>query len=446
MPTVSDTSVNVAGIESVSGPLSRVQKMVVGAASAGYLFDAFDTYIVSFAMPAIVVEWRLSPVFNGVLASAGMWGMFIGAMVWGPIADRFGRKAGFAGTVFGFSLLSCATALVTNTTQFIVLRFLTGLFLGGMLPVVSVMVAEQVAAERRGRLVALPPIFWPVGLFLAAVASFVLIPRFGWHSLFLAGLLPALLAVFVITKLPESPRWLATHGRSRRETQALSAVNGIDSQRQSVDTTRKAAENRSLILLLRPPYLQRLAMTTSVLFFGFFGYYGFALWLPSILALHFGMSLARAFGYTALVGTFAILGKITAFFTIDRFGRKQLFYVGFGMSALVALLFGLLRQPLHLLAGACALSFFLEEAAAGCVVLPTELFPSEVRGTANSWSSAAGKLAAAFSPLVFGFFMARQLYYGIFITMAVFFGVACAIIFLFGIEAKGKTLEGLGAE
>jgi putative MFS transporter len=443
---VSDVAANVVDDELNRAPLHRVQKMIVGAASAGYLFDAFDTYIVSFAMPVIATEWRLGPVFNGVLASAGMWGMFIGAMIWGPIADRFGRKAGFAGTVFGFSCLSCATALVTNTTQFIVLRFLTGLFLGGMLPVVSVMVAEQVAAERRGRLVALPPIFWPVGLFLAALASFLLIPRFGWHSLFVAGSLPSLLAIFVVTKLPESPRWLALHDRKERKAPSAADAPAAAPQSRTLHETRTRVEGNTLAVLLRAPYLKRLAMTTSVLFFGFFGYYGFALWLPSILALHFGMSMARAFGYTVLIGTFAILGKITAFLTIDRFGRKQLFYVGFGMSAMVALLFGLLKQPLHLLAGACVLSFFLEEAAAGCVVLPTELFPSQVRGTANSWSSAAGKLAAALSPLVFGFFMARQLYYGIFITMAVFFAIACAIVFAFGIEAKGKTLEGLGAQ
>jgi MFS transporter, putative metabolite:H+ symporter len=445
-PIVNGTTGDLVGGILDGLDLSRTQMMIVGAASAGYLFDAFDTYIVSFAMPAIATEWKLTPVFNGMLASAGMWGMFFGALVWGPIADRFGRKAGFAGTVLGFSLLSGGTAFASTTSQFIVFRFLAGLFLGGMLPVVSVMVAEQAAAGRRGRLVALPPVFWPAGLFLAALASFVFVPHFGWHSLFLAGLLPALLGMFVIVKLPESPRWLAARGEKDHAAKALAAL-GADARRPiDVDETKSKPERIAQGSLWSTPYLKRLAMTTSVLFFGFFGYYGFVLWLPSILALHFGMSLARAFGYTVLVGLFAILGKITAFLTIDRFGRKQLFYMGFGMAAVVSLLFGLLTQPLHLLAGACALSFFLEEAAAGCVVLPTELFPSQVRATANSWSSAAGKLAAALSPLVFGFFMARQLYYGIFVTMAVFFGIACAIIFAFGIEAKGKALQDLGAQ
>lgn len=427
-------------------PLGSTQVMVVAAAALGYMFDSFDTYIVSFAMPAISREWNLTPVFTGMLASAGMWGMFIGAVMWGPITDKYGRKFGFAGTLLGFSLLSGGTALAVTTTQFIVLRFVSGLFLGGMLPVVSVMVAEQVAAAHRGRLVAVPPIFWPVGLFVAAIASYLLVPRFGWRSLFLAGVLPAALAFFVLKKLPESPRWLAIRSKKEKAVEVLMLLGADEQQVRAFDGVKQGqGKGVPLAVLLRPPYLKRLVLTTGVLFFGFFGYYGFVLWLPSILALKFKMSLARAFSYTILVGVFAILGKVTAFLTIDRFGRKQLFYLGYGMAGLVSLLFGLLKQPIHLLLGACALSFFLEEAAAGCVVLPTELFPSEVRGTANSWSSAAGKLAAALSPLVFGFFMARQNYYGIFITMAVFFWIACAIIFVLGVEAKGKVLQDVGA-
>src|ERR1700674_5077715 len=101
-------------------PLTRFCYLLASVASLGYLFDAFDTYIVSFAMPAIAVEWRLTPVFNGMLSSAGMWGMFVGAMLWGPIVDKLGRKSGFAATVLGFSLVSGLTAASTGTTEFIV--------------------------------------------------------------------------------------------------------------------------------------------------------------------------------------------------------------------------------------------------------------------------------------------------------------------------------------
>jgi len=395
-------------------------------------------------MPSIVTEWNLSPVFNGLLSSAGMWGMFIGAMSWGPIIDRIGRKTGFAATVLGFSVVSGLTALSTGTTQFVAYRFISGLFLGGMLPVVSTYVAEVAAAKYRGKLVAIPPVFWPVGLFAAALASYVLVPRLGWRSLFVVGIAPAFLAFFVIKKLPESPRWLAAADRKEEAGRVLVQLGAREEDVANL-ASEELAESASVKTLLVQPYLKRFILTTSVLFFGFFSYYGFVLWLPSILVIQFGLDLATTFTYTILVGVFAILGKLTAFLTVDRFGRKQLFYIGFGLAGVASLIFGVLTNPIHLLIGACALSFLFEEAAAGCVVLPTELFPSHIRGTANSWTSASGKLASAISPLVFGFFMAKEMYYGIFITMAIFCWTACLMIFTIGIETKGKSLQEVGA-
>ena len=426
-------------------PLTKTHYMLAMAAALGYMFDAFDTYIVGFAMPSIVKEWQLTPVFNGMLASAGMWGMFIGAMMWGPIIDKVGRKFGFAGTVLGFSLVSGLTALSTGTTQFIVYRFISGLFLGGMLPVVSALVAEYVAAKHRGRFVAVPPVFWPVGLFAAAIASFTLVPVYGWRALFVVGVVPAFLAFFVIKQLPESPRWLASKGRTKEAAAVLVRLGADPSEVEELVSEQLSQNKVPLSALLHAPYLKRFILTTSVLFFGFFGYYGFVLWLPSILAVVFKLSLVKTFTYTIMVGVFAILGKVTAFFTIDKFGRKQLFYFGYGLAGIASLIFGILRDPTALLIGACALSYLLEMAAAGCVVLPTELFPSQVRGTANSWTSASGKLASALSPLVFGFFMARHMYYGIFITMAAFFWIACIMVLTIGVETKGKALHDVGA-
>jgi putative MFS transporter len=425
-------------------PLTRFGYLLASVASLAYLFDAFDTYVVSFVMPSITAEWRLTPVFSGMLSSAGMWGMFVGAMVWGPIVDKVGRKAGFAATVLGFSLVSGLTAASTGTTSFIALRFISGLFLGGMLPVVSTLVAEYVSARHRGRFVAVPPIFWPVGLFAAAVAAKALLPQFGWRSLFVVGVLPAFLAWFIVKRLPESPRWLATKGRTRESAEVLSSLGASREQLRDL-AAEPVVDIVPISVLLKPPYLKRFVLTTSVLFFGFFGYYGFVLWLPSILVIHFHISLAMTFTYTVLVGVSAILGKVAAFLTVDKFGRRQLFYVGYGLAGVASLVFGMLVRPVHLLVGACVLSFLLEEGAAGCVVLPTELFPSQVRATANSWTSAAGKLGSALSPLLFGVLMARNMYYGIFLTMAVFFWIVCVVVLTLGVETKGRTLQDVGA-
>ena len=425
--------------------LSGIHYFLVIASALGYAFDSFDTYIVSFAMPSIVKEWNITPVQNGYLTSAGMWGMFLGAMAWGPLTDRFGRKFGFSGTVLGFSLLCGITALVQDTTQFMLLRFVTGIFLGGMIPVVSSLVAEYIAAGYRGRFVATLTVLWPSGLIAAAIAAMILVPTYGWRALFLVGVIPALLALIVIKALPESPRWLATKGRLDEAARVLKRLGATDADVKGLEAEKVAASSVGIGVLLRPPYLSRFILAAGTYFFGYFGYYGFVLWIPSILAVVFKISLVKTFTYTMCVGVSAILGKGTAFYTIEKFGRKQLFYIGYGLGGVASLIFGLITDPGYLVFGACAVGYFLEMGVAGTVVWPSELFPSHVRATANCWASGIGKLSSALSPIVFGYFMANQMYYYIFVTMFIFLCITCALVFFLGIETKGKSLNEVGA-
>jgi MFS transporter, putative metabolite:H+ symporter len=445
-PSAGNETIRRTNVDEVinSLPLVGSHYILLGAASLGYLCDAFDTYIVGFAMPVISTEWHLSPLFNGALASAGMWGMFLGAALWGPVGDRIGRKASFAATVIGFSIVSGATALSRNPAEFVALRWMSGLFLGGMLPVVSVLVAEQVGASRRGSSVAIPSIFWPVGLFVAASAAFVVMPRFGWRALFCLGLVPFCLGVFVINKVDESARWLFTRGDTSRAKNVLQSLGASEVQLGAVGNA-SGQKPTSTSLLLQPPYFKRLGLCSGILFFGFFGYYGFILWIPSILAMHFNLRMSNVLGLTIWIGAFAVLGKLAAYLTIDRLGRTPLFYFGFGLAGFASLAFGLASGTTYLIACACILSFLLEAAAAACVVLPTELFPSQVRGTASAWTSSAGKFAATLSPVVFGFFISRQQYYAIFVFMALFFWAACALVAALGIDPAGKALGEMDA-
>jgi MFS transporter, putative metabolite:H+ symporter len=435
-PTVSSV------VEKLS--LSNTHYFVVMAAALGFMFDSFDTYIVSYAMPSIIKEWQITPVVNGMLSSAGLWGMFLGALIWGPVTDRYGRKVGFIGTILGFSLLTGVTAFAANVTQFAIIRFVTGMCLGGMIPINTALVSEYVSASYRGRFVSVLTVLWPFGLLVAAVASLTLVTEYGWRVLFYLGVLPALLAVIVAWKVPESPRWLAIRGRTAEAAAVLKKLGASDSDvmdLQSEHITQKVP----IWVLLQKPYLKRFLLTAGYYFFGYFGYYGFVLWFPSILAVVYQLSLVKTFTYTLFVAIAAILGRATAFYTIEKFGRKQLFYVGFGLGGVAALLFGLIKDPSWLVWGACILSYLYEQAVAGTVVWTAELYPSQVRATATCWSTGAGRVSAALSPVVFGYFMANGMYYGIYVTMALFFWIAVALVYYIGIETKGKSLEDVGA-
>lgn len=425
-------------------PITRVHITIVIAAALGFAFDSFDTYIVAYAMPSIIKEWQIDPITNGLLTSAGIWGMLLGALLLGPVADRFGRKLAFSGTILGFAALTGITAAAGDVFQFGLLRFATGMFLGGMIPVDTALVSEFISTPYRGRFVSVLTMLWPFGLLAAAFCSLLLVPQYGWRALFIIGVLPAFLAVWVIWKLPESPRWLATKGRMKEAAAVLKLLGAGDESLRGVQPD-EVAKTLPLSTLLERQHRRRFVLTAGYYFFSYFGYYGFVLWLPSILASVYQLSLATTFTYTLYVAIAAILGRVTAFLTIERFGRKQLFYVGFGAGGFAALLFGTIQHPTLLVWGACLLSFLIEQGVAGTVVWTAELYPSKVRATAISWSTAAGRISAAVSPIVFGAFVGSQMYYGVFITMAAAFWVTVALVFFLGVETKGKALHELEA-
>ena len=324
------------------------------------------------------------------------------------------------------------------------LRVVTGMCLGGMIPVDTALVSECIGARHRGRFLAFLTVLWPFGLLTAAACSLWLVPTYGWRVLFVVGVTPAFLSVWARWKVPESPRWLATKGRLAEATAVLTLLGASDDQVRDVQPD-EVVETLRLRTLLQSPYLKRFILTAGYYFFSYFGYYGFVLWLPSILSTIFHLSLVTTFTYTLYVALAAIAGRVFAFWTIERFGRKQLFYVGFGIGGIAALLFGTIQDPTLLVACACLMSFLYEQGVAGTVVWTAELYPSHVRATAVSWSTGFGRISSALSPIVFGWFVSHQMYYGVYITMAVSFWIAVALVYFLGVETKGKSLQELQA-
>jgi putative MFS transporter len=443
-PEINKASHSVDGIIEKL-PLTATHIFVVIAAALGFMFDSLDTYIVSYAMPSIIKEWNIDPITNGLLTSTGIWGMFVGAILWGPITDKYGRKVGFLGTILGFSLLTGLTAFSTNVFQFGILRFASGLFLGGMIPVDTALTSEYISTKYRGRFTSMLTVLWPVGMLIAAILSLNLVTVYGWRVLFIIGVLPAFMSFLIRWKVPESPRWLASKGRGEEAVKVLKLLGASEQDVKSVPAVTDPDKKVSFFVLLQPEYLKRFMLTAGYYFFSYFGYYGFLLWLPTILSSVYGLSLVKTFTYTLFVAIAAILGRTTAFWTIERFGRKQLFYIGFGLGGIAALLFGMIKDPALLVWGACLLSFLYEQGVAGTVVYTAELYPSNVRATATSWSTGAGRLSAALSPIVFGYFMKIHFYFGIYLTMALFFWIAVALVYFIGIETKGKSLDKIGA-
>ncbi len=423
---------------------NKIHYYVLTIVALGFVFDSFDTYLMSYATPAVIKIMHISLKVSGLINSASIWGMMVGAVLWGSISDAFGRRVGFSSSVIVYSIFSVLTMFAQTQVELGVLRVLTGLGIGGMLPIVESMVAEYAPSKYRGRFLGFITILWPFGLLAAAILALNLISADinNWRYLFLIGGLPIVLLIPIFTVLPESPRWLQRKGKIREANESLQKLGA----EVYLSDSGPVARGVPLSELLSNQYRARMLLAVGYYFFSYYGYYGFLLWLPAILSNVFNLSLVHTFTYTLYVAIAAILGRVTAFYTVEKFGRKQLFYVGFGLGGIMALVFGTLHTPGVLVAGAALLSFIYEQGVAGTVIYAPELFPTEVRSSATAWATAGGRLAAAISPIVFGIFISTHFYYGVFLTMAIGFWLAVVLVWRVGPETKGRSLEELGAE
>src|SRR5919206_3336832 len=202
-----------------------VQGKVFIIGGLGYMFDAWDVSLNGFLTPLLGTEFGLSTGQRGLVATANLVGMAVGAVAWGTVADRLGRKKAFSLTLLIFALFSVAGALAPSWEIFLVLRFLAGVGLGGCIPVDYAIVSEFSPRKQRGRVLAAMDGWWPVGTTLAGVSATFLVPVSGnWRWMLALMVLPALLLFWVRRGIPESPLYLA---RTGREAEARAVINDL---------------------------------------------------------------------------------------------------------------------------------------------------------------------------------------------------------------------------
>ena len=201
--------------------LERLEALPVGSfhyklllvTGLGWLFDSMDTGLIAFVLPVLTKDWGLTPAQAGWIGSIGLIGMALGAVLAGTVADRIGRKKVFTITVLLYSISTGLCALSWSYESLLVFRFLVGFGLGGELPVAATLMSEYAPSHLRGRFIVLLESFWGVGWLVAACIAYLLIPRFGWQIAFVIGTIPALYVFLIRLHMPESVRYLISHGR-----------------------------------------------------------------------------------------------------------------------------------------------------------------------------------------------------------------------------------------
>ncbi len=430
-------------------PVGAGHRKVTLLAGLGWMFDAMDIGLLSFVLVALASEWGLSQAQVGAVISIGLFGMFVGAAASGVLADRYGRRAILMATLLVYSLATGLTALVWGYGALLVLRFVTGLGLGGELPVASTLVAEVAPAKQRGRMLVLLESFWAYGWILAALIGYLVIPEYGWRIAFLIGALPALYVLVLRRSLPESPRYLLRKGRHDEAREAAATLGityeGKEEERHDVSSS---GGGTGLGLLWSAPYARRTAMLW-VLWFGMvFSYYGIFTWLPQILATSAGYGLVRSFEFVLLITLAQIPGYFSAAYLVERWGRKATLVTYLLGSAAAALAFGLRglgadASGAELVLWGSLVSFFNLGAWGVLYGYTPELYPTAARGSGTGWATGIGRIGGIAGPYLVGLMLGGTSFGpgAVFVVFAIVLLVIALDVLILGEETMGRSLD-----
>ncbi|CAI8854802.1 MFS transporter [Bacillus pseudomycoides] len=397
------------------GDIKEISKRkLLGIAGLGWLFDAMDVGMLSFVIVALQKEWGLSSQEMGWIGSINSIGMAVGALLFGILADKLGRKSVFIMTLLLFSIGSGLTALTTTLAMFLILRFLIGMGLGGELPVASTLVSESVEAHERGRIVVLLESFWAVGWLIAALISYFVIPKYGWQVAMVLSAIPALYALYLRWNLPDSPQFEKVENK------------------QSVITNIKAVWSGE--------YRKATIMLWILWFCVVFSYYGMFLWLPSVMVLK-GFSLIKSFQYVLIMTLAQLPGYFTAAWFIERLGRKFVLVTYLIGTACSAYVFGVAESLTTLVIAGMLLSFFNLGAWGALYAYTPEQYPTVIRGTGAGMAAAFGRIGGILGPLLVGYLVASQASLSLIFTIfcgSILIGVLAVVVL--GQETKQQEL------
>jgi AAHS family 4-hydroxybenzoate transporter-like MFS transporter len=411
---------------------SSYQKFVLALASIAFIVDALANQVMAISIPAMIRDWHVLRAAFSPIVALGWVGVAIGTILAGSLADRFGRKPMLLFSIFLFGIATASCALVTDLQGLLVLRMIDGIGIGGAIPTATTLIAEFTPARRRSRAVNIGLISIPLGNFLCGAIGTIILPQFGWRTLFVAnGGIAIGAGVLLLCILPESPQFLV-HQINRREE----FLRGVRRMNINVSTGTEWVDSNAR--RLKGPFTSLfssgMARTTLALWSGFFfcflAVYTSLNWMPTLLSSH-GFGLSTTSLALAMAGIGGMLGSLFIAKLTELFGsRKSLILVTLGLGLGVWGLIALGLNPRHntalLMVVLAWLSMCLNGLTGSIYALAAFVYPSFAKGTGLGAAGSVGRLGAITSSYAAVFVMAlgSSAYFG-FIGAAGFVAVCC---------------------
>ncbi len=393
-----------------SGRTTRSHYRVLALSGAGVFMDGYDLFVISVALLLITPFFQASALEVSAVASSALLGAVFGAVIFGNLADRVGRKSLYVIDLLFFVVFGALSAFSQNVLQLVIFRFLLGIGIGADYPISASYIAEFVNTKQRGRLISSVFAFQGLGILTAVGISIALIstgPE-AWRWMLLSGVFPAIIALSLRTRMPETPRWYISHGKVDKAKEVMSKFFGYGVTEEQLSTVTEKVSVRELLL---SPYAKRVIFTSVSWFLVDVGVYGIGILTPTFTQFLFPKNTILASAETTgLLYVFAGFGYLSAIALMDVVGRKRLQIIGFvGMAIPLSLAAGYYYYGVLSFTSLFvffAIFYILENLGPNTTtwIFPVELFPTRLRGTGHGIAATVGKIGALvsvfFLPLV----------------------------------------------
>ncbi|MBM3820668.1 MAG: MFS transporter [Acidimicrobiia bacterium] len=416
-------------------------------------FDAFDALSLAFVLPVLVRLWDITPVQIGWLISVGYLGQFVGALLFGGLAERYGRVRSAAGATALMSVMSLACALAGNFPALLLLRLVQGIGVGGEMPVAAVYINELSKAHGRGRFFLLYEMIFPIGLMMTGQIGALVVPTLGWQVMFLIGGVPGLVIAGLLLRLRESPRWLITRGRVDEAERIIEEIEASAPQNPSTSepehrttapehpSTREPSRTR-WSELLSSMYRGRTLVAWTLWASAYFVTNGLNNWMPTLYNRVYGLPLDQALRAGTLTNIAQVVILLGCAFAIDRVGRRRWVTICFIAGGLLLAALG------SFAANSVTAVIVLVTAAYGIVgsvnavlyLYTPEIYPTRMRAIGTGAATCWLRLASAAGPVMVGYFVAASGTGAVFLMFAAA-GLIGAAAGAFMLETRNRRLE-----
>ncbi|MEW5980739.1 MAG: MFS transporter [Acidobacteriota bacterium] len=394
-------------------------RRALAAGFLGWMLDSFDVMLYALVLAALMRDLGMDKPTAGLLGSVTLVASAAGGLFFGVVADRLGRTRALIASILIYSAFTAACGFAQTVVQLAVFRVFLGLGMGGEWASGAALVSEWWPAEHRGKALGFMQSAWAVGYGAAALVTAVVMPAWGWRAVFFVGVLPALFTIWVQKRVEEPAIWR---------------------ERRAATVARRA----SIADVFRGSLLKLTIAVTLMNACTMFAWWGFNQWIPAYLSLPqaqggIGLGTATMSGFVIVMQVGMWFGYVTFGFISDVLGRKRTYVVYLLAAAVLLLGYRLTQSSLALLLLGPVVAFFATGHFSGFGAVTAEIYPTEIRATAQGFTYNIGRLASAVAPFAVGS-LAASGGFGVAFSIAAAAFVLAAAMWAWIPETRGRAL------